>query len=111
MCKSPAALRASLLIFFVGFFAIESHTNAAPAGNLKPDDESIKQCQKSDVTCVNNCRNGETLPIGSKKSAINKCDNKCDAKLARCLDTSMSLKVQKPKDQLDSGSVNQGTSQ
>jgi len=54
------------------------------AGDWSPAEAVNKTCQKANIRCQNNCRNGETLPIGSSKSAIEKCDVRCLSKYDRC---------------------------
>jgi hypothetical protein len=42
-------------------------------------------CSRPLTRCVNDCRNGNTLPIGSSPSAIKACDNGCDSDYAKCV--------------------------
>jgi hypothetical protein len=83
--------------------ALAAPVDSARGEASKVDGESEKVCLSSNVKCANNCRNGTTIPIGSKPSAINSCDNKCDAKLARCMKTSMSRVKELPQIEEDGG--------
>ncbi len=51
---------------------------------LTAAEKKTKACEHANVECVNGCRNGTHLPIGSSGDAIRTCDVNCGNAFNRC---------------------------
>lgn len=73
----------ALLIFTFGW---DPQTNvfAEQSRPLTAAEKKTKACEHANVECVNGCRNGTHLPIGSSSDAIRTCDVNCGNAFNRC---------------------------
>ena len=73
--------RQSLALFGLAGAFMFCGSNPASAEPVPGVDRA---CAHANTACVNDCRNGNTLPIGSPESAIAKCDSRCLTRYDRC---------------------------
>ena len=76
----------AMLIFAVGWGAPTS----VFAEQKKPrkqtaEEKKTKACESRNIECVNGCRNGTHLPIGSPSGQIQSCDQNCGVAFNVCM--------------------------
>ena len=82
------ALPVSILMI-VAELCTGTHTLAL-AEQKKPrpqtaEEKKTKACEVSNVECMNDCRNGFHLPIGSPSDKIRSCDHNCGIAFNVCM--------------------------
>ena len=71
------------ILLFAGA-AIFRETVFAKDYSPNPGTSTGDLCTRPLTRCINDCRNGNTLAIGSPQSAIVACDKGCDSDYAKC---------------------------
>lgn len=75
----------ALLIVTLGWdFQTAAFADQKQSRPLTAAEKKTKACESKNVQCVNDCRNGTKLPLGSSGDAIRTCDVNCGNAFNKC---------------------------